>query len=249
MEELVRTPFVREINAISVDPRPDRPPLPSWLKSVPTLVVLGEDKPRVGPGPVTNWLHERRIMGAAPARPAGGAGAGGGPTVGIPGITGIAAPSHSERNTLLVSPVYSPDIAPRPVASATATPTAAARLPAAVSATTAGDSSMAPPSLAGASDDGPTAYHFSEMGDGKWSNNYSMLSSDGWESNKGYDPFMKNFEPLISVVGGHGGAGGGGGGAAAPATKKSAKEEAMLREFEAFMSSRDKDIAGPIMRK
>jgi hypothetical protein len=50
-------------------------------------------------------------------------------------------------------------------------------------------------------------------------------------------------------VGGHGGAGGGGGGAAAPATKKSAKEEAMLREFEAFMSSRDKDIAGPIMRK
>jgi hypothetical protein len=67
-EELSATPFTREIRFICVDPSPSRPPLPAWLRSVPTLVVAGEDSPRVGPAAVNNWLYERKMMhsGGAP---------------------------------------------------------------------------------------------------------------------------------------------------------------------------------------
>jgi hypothetical protein len=61
-EELSQTPFTKEIRFVCVDPSPGRPPLPAWLKSVPTLVVAGEDTPRVGPAAVNNWLFERKLV-------------------------------------------------------------------------------------------------------------------------------------------------------------------------------------------
>ncbi len=60
--ELAGTPYTKEIRFICVDPSPGRPPLPAWLKSVPTLVVAGEDSPRVGPSAVNNWLFERKLL-------------------------------------------------------------------------------------------------------------------------------------------------------------------------------------------
>jgi hypothetical protein len=62
-EELSSTPYVKEIQFICVDPSPSRPPLPAWLKSVPSLIVQGEYEPRVGPAAVNNWLFERRLLG------------------------------------------------------------------------------------------------------------------------------------------------------------------------------------------
>ncbi len=43
-----------------VDPSPQRPPLPSWLKQTPTLVIRGETQPRTD-AEVMNWLYEQRI--------------------------------------------------------------------------------------------------------------------------------------------------------------------------------------------
>jgi hypothetical protein len=69
-EELSATPFTKEIRFLCVDPAPGRPPLPAWLKSVPTLVVAGEDSPRVGPAAVNNWLFERKLLNQAQSKPA-----------------------------------------------------------------------------------------------------------------------------------------------------------------------------------
>lgn len=93
LEELSRTPYVPEFQLICVDPRPGRPPLPSWLKSVPAMLVVGSSKPLVGPGPVNNWLFERRLGGKAEK---------------------TAQQAMEERNAPLSMPAYNPDIAPRP---------------------------------------------------------------------------------------------------------------------------------------
>jgi hypothetical protein len=67
-EELSASPYVKEIKFLCVDPSPGRPPLPAWLKSVPALVVDGEDTPRVGPAAVNNWLAERRSISNSKVR-------------------------------------------------------------------------------------------------------------------------------------------------------------------------------------
>ena len=87
LEELSRTPFVSQFQLICVDPSPSRPPLPSWLKSVPTLMVAGESAPRVGPGPVNNWLFEAKLGGGTPS-----------------------VSSKSANQNSLAAPVYSPDV-------------------------------------------------------------------------------------------------------------------------------------------
>jgi hypothetical protein len=94
LEELKTTPFIREFTFVCVDPSPSRPPLPRWLKSVPSLMASGESEPRVGPGPVNNWLFERKMGGSA--------------------SVANAAKATAERNMPLSQPVYSPDVAPRP---------------------------------------------------------------------------------------------------------------------------------------
>ena len=118
MRELTKSPFVPEFQLVCVDPSPRRPPLPPWLKSVPTLVPVGTDKPLVGPGPVMNWLFERMIA-------AGGSKGGGGRRA-----------TADERR----APVYSPDAA--------SAPRTMTSLPPAISGSTPATSSMAPPTLA-----------------------------------------------------------------------------------------------------
>lgn len=228
LEELSATPFVPEFQLICVDKNAAgvRPTLPPWLKSVPSLMVAGETTPRVGPGPVNNWLFERKL--------------------GASGGTKNTQQAIDERNQPLALPVYSPDIAPRPNAtSRTATP---AKMPDAVSGSTRADPSMSPPGAVGAGGEGPSAYHSTEMSGTKWSDAYSFLGGPEFTSDKGYDPISRNFESLIGpgpTVGGGGSGGGGGGGG----PKRSAKEDELLRQFESFSKARDMDIPGPTMRK
>jgi hypothetical protein len=60
LEELAKTPYKKDFRYVCVDPAPNRPSLPSWLKKVPTLVISGEPEPRTD-GNVMNWLYEKRM--------------------------------------------------------------------------------------------------------------------------------------------------------------------------------------------
>jgi hypothetical protein len=60
LEELKKTPWVPEFRFICVDPSPERPKLPGWLKQVPTLVIQGDPEPKVDAA-VMNWLYERKM--------------------------------------------------------------------------------------------------------------------------------------------------------------------------------------------
>jgi hypothetical protein len=216
MEEILQRPYVREFQMVCVDPSPSRPPLPPWLKSVPTIELSGSADRLVGPGPVNNWLFERKLSGGGGAE-----------------TKKTAADAMQERNAPLMPPAYVPDMAPRPDASSrTPAPIrgAAASLPPAISSSTPANSSMAPPSLDGS---GPSAYHMSEMSG--WSDNYSFLGSDA--------PISRNFH-MLDLGGAPGGAA-----PAAAAVKRSAKEEALLREFESFTAARDRDVPGPVRRQ
>ena len=220
LEELSSTPYTSELTLICVDPSPSRPSLPRWLKSVPTLLVSNESTPRVGPGPVTNWLFERKL------------GSNGAPK---------SSKAFEERSAPLALPTYSPDVAPRPDAtSRTAAPPKSGAFPPAISSNTPANSSMSPNSVAM---DGPMAYHGSEMGSGKWSDDYSFVGGDPFSSEKGYNPIERNFESLIPSNAS------GKKAAAAPAPKRSMKEEALLNEFQAYTAARDRDVPGPAMRQ
>lgn len=225
LEELAGTPFVPEFQFVCVDPGPTRPALPGWLKSVPTLVVAGEASPRVGPGPVTNWLFERK-MGGEPKR----------------------ANVLEERT----APVYSPDVAPRPMPVISSNP----RAPGASPMVAGGPPSRGDaPSAGGASSrsdapsaGGPEAYHGAEMAGGRWSDAYSFVG-DAFTAEKGYDPISRNFQSLVDVFAGGAAPGGGAvaaGAAAAP--KQTAKEAALLKEYEAYTKARDADVGGPPKR-
>jgi len=60
INELSKTPYKSEFNFICVDPSPNRPQLPSWLKKVPTLVVKGNANPLTD-NEVQNWMFERKL--------------------------------------------------------------------------------------------------------------------------------------------------------------------------------------------
>lgn len=94
LEELHKTPYMKEFTFVCVDPSPSRPPLPKWLKSVPVLIPAGSDEPLIGPGPVNNWLFERKLGGNT--------------------AISEAQRKTADRNAPLAQPIYSPDIAPRP---------------------------------------------------------------------------------------------------------------------------------------
>lgn len=80
IEELSRTPYHNDFRFVCVDPGPNRPALPSWLKQTPTLVIRGEDTPRTD-GEVMNWLSLQLIRnGPAKAGTSTGVGAGGEPS-------------------------------------------------------------------------------------------------------------------------------------------------------------------------
>jgi len=208
LEELAATPFVPEFQFVCVDPGPTRPALPAWLKSVPTLLVSGEATPRVGPGPVNNWLFERKMGGAETKR---------------------ASNTLEER----AAPVYSPDVAPRPAPVVSSRPSAPSAGPA--------------PTAAAAAAGGPEAYHSAEMAGGRWSDAYSFVG-DAFTAEKGFDPISRNFQSLVDVFAGGATPGAGGAGPAAPAVKQTAKEAALLKEYEAFTKARESDVGGPPKR-
>lgn len=214
LEELAGTPFVPEFHFVCVDPAPTRPALPAWLKSVPTLQVSGEATPRVGPGPVNNWLFERKMGGAETT-------------------TKRASNTLEER----AAPVYSPDVAPRP------TPVVSSRPSAPSSAGGAGGAAVGGGAVAG----GPEAYHSAEMAGGRWSDAYSFVG-DAFTAEKGFDPISRNFQSLVEVFAGGATPGGAGAGPAAPAVKQTAKEAALLKEYEAFTKAREMDVGGPPKR-
>jgi hypothetical protein len=93
----------------------------------------------------------------------------------------------------------------------------------------------------------PSAYYGSEMEGGMWSDNFSFLGSE-FTSDKGVNPIERNFASLIP--------GGAAGSSAAAATaaiagnqaKRTAKEDALLKEFEAYTANRDRDINKPVAR-
>ena len=62
LEELSRTPYSKEFKFICVDQQPGRPrpQLPAYVEAVPTLMIRGEDSPRVDSA-VMNWISERRL--------------------------------------------------------------------------------------------------------------------------------------------------------------------------------------------
>lgn len=235
MEELIRTPFVREVSAICVDPSPTRPPLPPWLKSVPTLVVMGEESPRIGPGPVNNWLFERKMGGSASS-------------TGAPSSSSSGPRNSVSFGDRRMEPIRAPEMPTRvaPPARGDIGVVSNGRLPAAISASTEGDKSAAPPVLAGSDAESKVlAYHNLEMSDKKWSDIYSFLKD------RPHDFAEKTFELLSSLLGGGAAAGGssGGGGGGGAATRVSEKEAALLREFEAYAAKRESGISKPVMRK
>ena len=61
LEELAKTTWTPEFQFICVDPDPNRPSLPKWLKQVPTLVIDGEQEPIKTDTEVMNWLYERKM--------------------------------------------------------------------------------------------------------------------------------------------------------------------------------------------
>ena len=216
LEELQTTPYIREFTFVCADPGPKRPPLPAWLKTLPSMLVAGESAPRVGPGPVNNWLFERKMGGSAAAKPA----------------------VNTLEERALSLPVYSPDIATRPAASSRGD---AGRGTAPMSPSDVGP--MAGGGLSsGASAEGPDAYHSAEMASGKWSDAYSFLG-DTFSAEKGYDPIQRNFQSLL----GPGPAGAPS--ASAPAEKRSPKEDALIKDFEAYSKARDRDVTGPPKRQ
>lgn len=58
--EISQTQYHKEFRFICVDPSPNRPQLPSWLKQTPTLVISGEPEPRTN-SEVMNWLYEYKM--------------------------------------------------------------------------------------------------------------------------------------------------------------------------------------------
>jgi hypothetical protein len=76
IEEISKTSYHKLFRFICVDPSPNRPALPNWLKQTPTLVISGEPEPRTN-SDVTNWLFEQRMKdGGAKSEDGSGGSAG-----------------------------------------------------------------------------------------------------------------------------------------------------------------------------
>ena len=220
LEELARTPFVSQFQLICVDPSPSRPPLPTWLKSVPSLWVVGESEPRVGPGPVNNWLFEARLNGS--------------------GSSGPKTPQQAidDRRGPLAAPVYSPDMAPRGEATTRSNP----RTGGSMAVSGGGGGGGAEPAAGE-----PSAYYGSEMEGGMWSDNFSFLGSE-FSSDKGVNPIERNFASLIPGGAASSSASSAAAAIAGPQAQRTAKEDKLLKEFEAYTASRDRDIGKPVAR-
>jgi len=75
IEEISKTSYHALFRFICVDPSPNRPQLPGWLKQTPTLVISGEPEPRTN-SDVANWLYEQKMKDEG-GKGGGGSGCGG----------------------------------------------------------------------------------------------------------------------------------------------------------------------------
>jgi hypothetical protein len=177
--------------------------------------------PLVGPGPVNNWLFERKLGNSDVQNKS-------------------AADRIQERNAPVAPPAYTPDLAPRP----NATARQPVRPPAPISGSSKpSDNVMMPMQQQQESAGGIMEYHAEEMASHKWSDSYSFLNTE-FNSQNGHNPIARNFESLFT-----GGPRGSGAAAAPQQQKRTQKEEQLLSEFERFQASRDRDVPGPRVRQ
>ena len=78
IEEISKTNYHSQFRFICVDPGPNRPQLPGWLKQTPTLVISGDPEPRTN-SDVMNWLYEQKMRDGGGKSGAGAGGAAGAP--------------------------------------------------------------------------------------------------------------------------------------------------------------------------
>jgi hypothetical protein len=229
LEQLIATPYKSEFSFVCVDPGPNRPRLPQWLKSTPTLLIAGEDRPRTDRD-VFNWLFERKMMEGAPK-------GGNVPTRATeipmpprnPGAEMIPVDSRNVLThvggTKSITPMpYSPtiDVPPR------ITPHVVGK----------GEAPSVPPP-AGAGTGPIMDWNIAEMGGNKWSDNYSFIGSADFKSDKGYNPIGRNWEQLTGGSDMPPIVGTGTGAMSAPSSRQSEKEKMLAAQFEAFQRERE----------
>ena len=250
LEELAKTPYTSEFQFVCVDPSPNRPPLPKWLRAVPTLVIDGESEPLTDEK-VFNWLSFRRIQGNTPASA---------PRQQYQEYVEPPPPAVSAERMMPTSmPRYDPGIpdqrrqggggvgggvgggnggAPR-------------SLPEPIQTRTSGNTISQPPQQqpiqvgGGGADDGsgPAAYHGAEMASGsRWTDSYSFLN-DQFTCEKGINPIERNFASLLGP-----GAGGIPQQSARP-EPESEKAKALNSAYDNYMKEREKDFPLPQARR
>lgn len=213
MEELAKTPFAKEVRLQCVDPSPSRPPLPAWLKVVPTLILGSGEDPKIGPTAVNNWLFERRLMqGQSASAPA------------------ARTTSATAARESVAVPTYSPDVNMRP-SPASSTPTMQS------SGGKAASGDAAAGEIAAWHDAEMAGNHWSD------SYSFVQDAYGGEESKKVVNPIVRNFELLNGPPVFSGASGGSSAASAPPATQQSEKSARLMREFEAFSKSRDSEFA------
>jgi len=220
LEELARTPYSSEFQFMCVDPAPNRPRLPTWLKGVPTLVIDGEADPLTDEK-VFNWLSLRRIQSTSPGSS-------------TKNQQYIEPPKEqlSSRNEIVGggggggmgynAPVYDPAPPPR---------------------TNVGRSGKSAPVAAG--EDEPLGWHSAEMaGTGKWSDGYSFIEDEfSIEKGSGRSRIERNFEVI------DGSPVPGASGPQPVQTKESEKARALNSAFDDFRKQRDQDLPGAPARR
>lgn len=219
LEELSQTPYISEFQFVCVDPGPNRPQLPSWLKVVPTLLIDGEADPLTDEK-VFNWLSLRKIQGNTPA----------------PVVNQYREPVQNEIQTRseipsVQNPVYDPTV-----------PTAKkSPFPEPLQTRTSGQKQAVQES------DGlePNAWHSTEMaGTGKWSDPYSFIEDQfSIQDGVGASRIERNFTMLDGMSYNQGGAV-----KAAPKEQVSEKARALNSAMEDFRKKRDADLPAPINR-
>lgn len=227
LEEIARTPYKSEFRFVCVDPSPNRPALPSWLKVVPTLLIDGEPDPLTDEK-VFNWLSLRKIQGPRGSGSGQGAGAGAG-----------AAPASEQsrykepaRNEISSPATYDPTPPGRKMAEPIQTREAGSNVGKQVANPTGGDE--------------PNAWHSQEMsGTGKWSDGYSFIEDDfSIKDGVGASRIERNFTLLDGMAFAQGGAQK----KAEPSAPVSEKARALNNAMEDFRKKRDADLPASINR-
>jgi hypothetical protein len=222
LEELAKTSFTPEFQFVCVDPAPNRPSLPTWLTSVPTLLIDGETDPLTDEK-VFNWLAMRRIQDNSPAS--------------------RNSISYSEPPKQQVS---SRNDVPRngpPVYDASPPPQQARRGQPPEPVQTRSSPNQASKEVAVPAAEGEPAWNSNEIGGtGKWSDAYSFIEDEfSIEKGTGGSRFERNFSLLDD--------GTPAGGPPATPAQQSEKAKALNSAFDTFRKQRDQDLPAPGPRR